>query len=788
MAREDRTVRRPLLAGGEKLKSSAQRSSGGGPKYHPFTVEEAHAMLLQQAETLAAGVAGISEDLRGTHVVFEAMVHPNYVADSYFPAGMFEQADLYVVGTRRRFAPHRTKTREKQDVPTKSFLVAGKPERVVSFAKLIAKPPTTSALNWDEVRQFREIGITPPSRVVRKVPSSLGEGELITWEAVLSSIGRNEAQARSWGDAAFVKFIRLVRKLGGDVDTEYRRVIDGLSFVPILLHGEAISDAAKFNLLRALRPMPKIRPLRPIRRSVKLGKPPDPPSVGRAASDMRVAIFDGGLDTSVPHFTPYVRLHELTSEKPTQDDLAHGAMVTSAFLYGPIDSKNPLSQPVANVDHYRVFPLPPAQDIDHSLAWLLDRITEVVEQGRHRFVNLSLGPDEAVDEDDEPHQWTLTLDKLAKEHDVAFHCAVGNNGEDDAQTGMNRVLVPADMVNGIGVGACDSHDPSQRLQRAPYSAVGPGRYGLRTQPVGVAFGGRTHSMSPFVGINHLGQLAGDAGTSYASPFAMRGSAEVACSLPPERATTRAVRTFLAHHAVPRRRGHKIPELGLGRIRDTYVDIWDCERETCCLLYEDQLPRGSVVAMLLPFPESGIPAGANVELTWTITYLSDTNPSDAFEYTNSGLEVWFRPNERRVSVKELVGRRKKSLGVYDLVRDKQTLQEFRKEKIIELGLPETRVWKRQRGELQQRDAGKWETIVRGSVKVEAGTLFRPRLDLNHLRRESSQLVGGDDVEPLDVSMLVTMRAPAGVSLYDRVRLAHPVLVPLEVSVPVPLKSA
>jgi hypothetical protein len=202
-----------------------------------------------------------------------------------------------------------------------------------------------------------------------------------------------------------------------------------------------------------------------------------------------------------------------------------------------------------------------------------------------------------------------------------------------------------------------------------------------------------------------------------------------------------------------------------------------------VLYDDQLVRGELVAMHLPFP-SGMADDEPILLSWTLSYLSDTDPSDAFEYTNAGLEVWFRPNARRVSVKNLST--KKSLGVFDLVADAARLAQLQKQGPIALGLPEAGEWSRHRAEVQQRDEGKWETVIRGGAAMNAGELFKPRLDINYLRRASGQLVD-ENVPPLELSMLVTMRAAPGVVLYDRVRADYPVLAALAV-IPVSLPSS
>jgi subtilisin family serine protease len=94
-------------------------------------------------------------------------------------------------------------------------------------------------------------------------------------------------------------------------------------------------------------------------------------------------------------------------------------------------------------------------------------------------VSLSLGPSLPVDDRTEPHAWTARLDEIAEQRGVLFVTAVGNNGEDDAASGLNRVQVPSDMVNALAVGACDRPASEAGWARAPYSAVGPGRPGAR---------------------------------------------------------------------------------------------------------------------------------------------------------------------------------------------------------------------------------------------------------------------------------------------------------------------
>lgn len=95
------------------------------------------------------------------------------------------------------------------------------------------------------------------------------------------------------------------------------------------------------------------------------------------------------------------------------------------------------------------------------------------------------------------------------------------------------------------------------------------------------------------------------------------------------------------------------------------------------------------------------------------------------------------------------------------------------------------WKRYRTETQRRDAGKWETLVHGRCAQTFGVLANPRLDLSYLRRQGGSLVR-ERMSPLPVTLLLSMKAPDGVELYDAVRsqfrVLTPVRVPLEIRTP------
>lgn len=241
------TPRRPLLAGGEHLAELTKRPQGGGPKYHPYSAEQAHAMLTPLAEALAHDLVAIPEKLSARHVVFEATLHPNYLASSYFPGALLEKSDLYVVGVRRARGVLKTKASETPDQPTKTILLAGSRESVAGFADMVVTGPARQKREWEAVSRFSEFVVPRPERVVRRLPADTGPGEVVTWEVVLNPIGRSRMERIAWGDEAFRKLVAWVGELGGEVDVDYRRQVQDVTFVPMALNVEAINEAARFN-------------------------------------------------------------------------------------------------------------------------------------------------------------------------------------------------------------------------------------------------------------------------------------------------------------------------------------------------------------------------------------------------------------------------------------------------------------------------------------------------------------------------------------------------------------
>ena len=76
------------------------------------------------------------------------------------------------------------------------------------------------------------------------------------------------------------------------------------------------------------------------------------------------------------------------------------------------------------------------------------------------------------------------------------------------------------------------------------------------------------------------------------------------------------------------------------------------------------------------------------------------------------------------------------------------------------------------EVQLREGGKWETVRRIDLSMNASSLLNPRLDLSYVARRAGLLQA--TAAPLDFTLLVSVHAPKTNTLYEDVEAAFPIL--------------
>ena len=437
--------------------------------------------------------------------------------------------------------------------------------------------------------------------------------------------------SETWGDDVLRGFYTWCHELGIAADFSRRQQVGGLAFLGFHAPRKAILEMARFSFLRTVRRMAKLSfrdvELRattttsvfPV--SLTAGPPVD--------TELRAAIFDGGLPDDHPFPDCVVARDAPGVTAPTAVGLRHGVQVTSAMLYGPLSQGQPSPLPFSSIDHWRVLD---EDGDDFQLMTALDRVMDVLEQHPYDIVSLSIGPDEALFDDD-VHVWTSRLDQFAASGRTLIVSAAGNNGDMDEATGLCRIQPASDGVNILAVGAADQAGSS--WNRAAYSACGPGRSPGLVKPDVLAFGGSEGEL--FFAAEAGGHARGVTGTSFAAPAAARLGLGLK-ALFGTQLSPMAVKALLVHHAECN--DHPQRDVGWGRLPMELDDVATCLPGEATVVYQGILEPARYRRFLLPVPTDGF--SAKVQLRATFVTATAVDPEDAINYTRTGVGITFRP--------------------------------------------------------------------------------------------------------------------------------------------------
>ena len=738
------TKRNFLLGKGERLVEDVVGIRGGGPKHHPYTFPEAKTRIIPM---LARAVRSIDQ-LPDTacpddQAVATVTLNPEYIAKSYFPDALFKALGLEPVGSRpRRITPEkRSKERPPEESITTELFVMG--QRSAFRAWRSGLP------NWNthipgatELTTIEQVAApTVRDKIKGKLPKSGGT----VFEVVLHT------DAKLGENRVVPLFRNYLASLGVDQKLNHRFYAGGLCFVELDVPAELAEKIATFTPVRALRQMPRLRMMRPTFRALHMrmqaiqlpfGEPIDP--------NIRAAIFDGGVPKGHPLST-WAKPIDPTGVGGTMPDFQkHGVAVTSAFLFGHIDPTKPISRPYAPVDHYRVLDTTPGQN-RHELYEVLDRIDKVLVEKEYEFINLSVGPQLPV-EDDEVHAWTAVLDDRLSRGTTLATIAVGNDGEGNAAAGLNRIQVPADCVNGLSVGACDS--PEMPWQRCTYSSVGPGRSPGLVKPDFVEFGGCL-PQRPFITVSEKGLLELEAteGTSFSAPSVLRLATGVRAHFGASLGTL-AIRALLIHTTEPCE--YACEDVGRGRIARSVQHIVLCDDDTIRVVYQGKISPTRYIRVPIPVPSGTMPG--RVIITATLCYATEVDPHHPGNYTRAGLEAAFRPHDQKRKDAKQIHANTKSF--------------FSK---AQKGLMKDEL---------RRDAWKWENCLHSTVTFQGHSLRNPIFDIHYNARLEGRNFAPD--KELAYALVVSVQAKKISDLYDTiVRKFVPLIEPLRPVVEIPI---
>lgn len=712
-----------LLGNGHHLTTDVQIIKGMDPPPPPYTFAEARTRLTTQVARTVKDFATLPDAAcPEDFAVGVITIHPQYTAKSFFPGTLLREAGLEPLGSRpTTVTPDKVRNERKpKEAETVQLYVATRRDNFATFAKQLP--------NWTEARRgaselFEIEQIRAVTTKDKVVPIKSKDKEDVLLEVVLHTGGDLTT------DFILQRFSEYAASLESEPAFGKRFEIGGLCFVPVKAPRESVEALATFSFLRTAREMPSLRPLRPATggalktKAFTVTLPPG----GPVDPTLECAVFDGGIPAAGPLSAYAVSIDPKGIGPSVPDYVEHGAGVTSAALFGPLQEGEPVPQPFGVVHHYRVLDTNSTHD-KFELYDALNYIRDTLQSRKYPFVNLSVGPALPI-EDKDVHAWTAVLDALTSDGETVMTIAAGNTGDKNPLTGYHRVQVPSDCVNGLAVGA--THSLSKAWRRAIYSCMGPGRSPGLVKPDVVTFGGE--GREPFFVLDGTGGAAiPQAGTSFASPYIMRTAMGVRAHFG-DALTALTIKTLMVHSAD--QRGMPATEVGWGKVPDDVDSIVTCGEGQARIVYQGELMPAQYLRTPIPLPTEALEGFVKIRATFAIA--SDVDPEDPSNYTKNGLDVAFRPHSRKVG----------KGGVHAVTKPFFRMSDYDTESDL------------------RHNSHKWETVLHHEQRFKGSSLHDPVFDVHYQVRNR----GGASkrTERIRYSLVITVEAPKVPELYNQI---------------------
>ncbi len=273
-----------------------------GPRRKPgkaevYTFAQARELLVPQFRSAAQALDELPADAcPGDFAVARLMMNPSFIARSYFPTGLLRSTGLESIGSRTVKVKPKAWARkgEPQETTTTELFVAGKRQ---AFRNLSHWTETIDAQSDEgddlaHIEKFAAFG--PAERIV-----SLGSPKERFFEVGLHLLpGEDPGLIQK----AFMKF---AKQEDVKVHSEVDFIAGNLWFVPVEGKPHNVEKLATFAFVRVVRPVPKLRGIRPLQRS-------GGPSVGcnlpadQALSPLR-------FNKPAPVSSPYFRINHVST-------------------------------------------------------------------------------------------------------------------------------------------------------------------------------------------------------------------------------------------------------------------------------------------------------------------------------------------------------------------------------------------------------------------------------------------------------------------------------------------
>ena len=389
----------PILGRGELYVKDIEKRYYGGPQKLPHTYHENKIALIKD-------IASIQEEVQRNDEIFlqEKVVcirmEPKFEAKSYSPDMILSVDGITPIGGRKYIISKS----EEGLVKSKLYFAKTSDRGLENLKYILESGQKDNTVTWqNQISTIRTIDLLDSTE---KISGFSG-----TWDSGLVEIVLHPF---IWNDTfAMQQFLTLL-----DLETDKYKISsyeNGPLFCAAVCNHETLERLIKFNPLRTVHPLGELNI--PNMRGNSFFDAPVPP-LYKEAPQMRVGVFDGGADSTLPHLKGFVTAHELTPISGHPALTAHGTAVCGAVLYGLLNYKpstEQLETPIVSVDSYRVLPQQQTGNPieDSGLYPAIDQIEQIVHNHTETALyNLSFGSRGAI-VDDDISRFTYALDRLS---------------------------------------------------------------------------------------------------------------------------------------------------------------------------------------------------------------------------------------------------------------------------------------------------------------------------------------------------------------------------------------
>lgn len=734
---------RTLFSNGEQLVENVTKKSGFGKPSYPREYEEAKEIIKGNIVNIKSHLSEVPESKKLDEVIITVRMNEKFLAKSYAPSNLFRDLNLEEIGSRNwNTTSSNSKMffcRTKQTYLDKAFEKIDNPSSN-NFKEDLQKVEKIDLLNFEEI--------------VQGFGEDWSEGRV---EFVLHPVKETDELIEK-----FMLNLRHDHSIAQDI--KVRKYDNGPIFVSGVVDKRTINNFKDFNPLRTVHPMRfNMRKPNSVHSNNVVSqiqnhytKPNYQPPL------IKVGVIDGGIDKNNTFINDFTSQKFEVPNPPSNGYKEHGTGVTGLILYGNLDqytSHQTLPVPFIEVESIRALP---TSNPDVDLYEAIDLVEEVVpQQDDIPIYNISFGPGGEI-LDDAISRFTFSLDQLSYRFNKLFIVAVGNDGLELPP--HNRIQSPADLVNGLGVGAYSIDTTTGEFKRASYSSIGYGREGAKIKPDVLDFGGDDNLPIKLFGDSDF-TLLKDQGTSYASPLVARKAAYLMASN--EKLNHMISRALLIHNAD--NFGKESKEVGHGFIDSNVSSYLESTESKVTVFYDNEISTKKYAKIPLTIPNDFDAKYFNIK--WTIVTETQINPLSTESYTYTSIEDTFYPHNEKYRLKATINGKDKSRTLNTL-KDRQRISTLLNDGWKKSSLPVSRAGQFFLTEEERRKDFKWDTVIKKEIqRIKRKSLKNPFIIVHGLDRN-------DSIERIKYAIVVTIEAvESEEDLYTSIELEYPILQPL-----------